>query len=96
MNIVGGFGSAILWIINTILTLYFWCIVIAVVITWLQPNPHNPIVRTLWAITEPVLYRVRRLLPFLVIGGIDLSPIAVLLLIQGLQIFINRTFNFVF
>lgn len=72
-------------IIGTVLSLYSIVLIVAVLITWVNPDPYNPIVRILRTLTEPVLYQARRLLPFLVIGGIDLSPIAVLLLIQFLQ-----------
>ncbi|MGE4503887.1 MAG: YggT family protein [Desulfovibrionaceae bacterium] len=72
-------------IIGTVLSLYSIILIVAVLITWVNPDPYNPIVRILRTLTEPVLWRARRLLPFLVVGGIDLSPIAVLLLVQFLH-----------
>lgn len=72
-------------IIGSVLSLYSIVLIVAVLITWVNPDPYNPIVRILRTLTEPVLYQARRLLPFLVVGGIDLSPIAVLLFIQFLQ-----------
>jgi len=72
-------------IIGTALSLYSVVIIVAVLITWVNPDPYNPIVRILRSLTEPVLYQARRLMPFLVIGGIDLSPIAVIFAIQFLQ-----------
>ncbi|MBU1248884.1 MAG: YggT family protein [Proteobacteria bacterium] len=73
-------------VIGTVLSLYSFVIIVAVLITWVNPDPYNPIVRILRTLTEPVLTRARQWLPFLVIGGIDLSPIAVILAIQ----FLNR------
>ena len=61
---------------------YFWIIVAAAVVSWVRPDPYNPIVRTLYALTEPVFYRVRRLLPFTYAAGIDFSPIVVIVILQ--------------
>jgi len=73
---------AIAMVLNYLLTLYWWIVVIAVLLTWVNPDPYNSIVRFLRGVTEPVFYQIRRRLPFIVISGIDLSPIVVLLLIE--------------
>ena len=73
---------AIAMVLNYLLTLYWWIVVIAVLLTWVNPDPYNSIVRFLRGVTEPVFYQIRRRLPFIVISGIDLSPIVVLLLIR--------------
>ena len=83
--------SALAFVIHNVIWLYMWVIIIAVLLTWVRPDPYNPIVRTLNALTEPVLWRVRRLLPFLYINGIDLSPVAVILGLQFLNIVIVRS-----
>ncbi len=62
--------------IDSILQLYIYVVIIAVVMTWLEPNPYNPIVRFIHSITEPLFDWVREHLP-VVIGGLDLSPILV-------------------
>jgi len=69
---------AIAVILNGLLTTYWWIVVISAVLTWVNPDPRNPIVRFLYAATEPVLYWIRRRLPFLIIGGFDLSPLVLL------------------
>ena len=56
--------------------------VIAAVLTWVRPDPYNPIVRTLRLLTEPVFYRVRKWLPFTYTSGLDFSPVVVLLAIE--------------
>ena len=66
-------------VIDLILTVYSWLIVARAVISWVDPNPYNPIVGFLYSVTEPVLERARRVIPF--IGGMDFSPIAVLILL---------------
>src|SRR5437867_2892050 len=62
-------------ILNSLLELYFWIVLIAALLSWVNPDPRNPIVRFLYSVTEPVLYWLRRRLPFLIIGGFDLSPL---------------------
>ncbi len=88
MFILSNLLKAVAVILDTILTLYFWLVIISAVLSWIRPDPYNPIVRFIYGLTEPVFYRVRRLIPFVVIGGIDLSPIVVLLIIQFLKIFL--------
>jgi YggT family protein len=73
-------------VLDYLLTFYWWVVLIAVLLTWVNPDPYNPIVRFLRSVTEPVFYQVRRRLPFLVAGGWDLSPIVVMLAIKVLQI----------
>ncbi len=77
---------AIAMTLEALLNLYWWILLIAVLITWISPDPRNPIVRFLRNVTEPVLYQVRRTLPFVVVGGLDLSPIVVFL---GIEV-VNR------
>ena len=76
---------AIALVLGQLLWLYWWIVLIAVLLTWVNPDPYNPIVRFLRNVTEPVFYQVRRRLPFVVIGGLDLSPIVVVLAIAVLQ-----------
>ena len=79
---------AIAQVLSTVLTLYFWVVIISACLSWVNPDPYNPIVRFLRSMTEPVFYRIRRWLPFVVVGGFDLSPILVLLAIQFLKTFV--------
>jgi YggT family protein len=72
-------------VLDSLLGLYFYIVLIAALLSWVNPDPRNPIVRFLYAVTEPVLYWLRRRLPFLVIGGFDLSPIILLLGIRFVQ-----------
>lgn len=83
--------DAVAQLLSAILDLYFWVVVIAAVMSWFSPDPYNPIVRILHALTEPVFYRVRKWLPFLYVNGVDLSPIAVLLVIKFIQVAVVRT-----
>jgi YggT family protein len=86
------FLNLLLGFINGVLTIYMWIVVASAVITWVNPDPMNPIVRFLHGVTEPVLYRIRRLIPTN-FGGIDISPMLLIfailfvqhVLISGLQ-----------
>ncbi len=90
MFVIGNFIEAIAKIIDMGLTLYMWLIIIRALISWVNPDPYNPIIRFLYTVTEPVLYQVRRLIPMKGIG-IDFSPIIVILVIMFLQSFLVRT-----
>ena len=90
MFIIGNFLAAIAKILDIALTLYMWIIIARAVVSWVNPDPHNPIIRFLNAVTEPVLYQVRRRLP-ISFGGIDFSPIIVLLVIVFVQSFLVRS-----
>ena len=87
MFIVGNFIAAVAHIIDIALSIYLWIIIISAALSWVNPDPYNPIVRLLRQLTEPVLAPVRRLIP-LKGAGIDFSPIIVLLLIVFLQSFL--------
>ncbi|HEY7676880.1 MAG TPA: YggT family protein [Candidatus Methylomirabilis sp.] len=82
--------STLSFLIRQAVWLYTLVIIGAVVVTWVNADPLNPIVRFLRAATEPVFRWVRRVLPFVVIGGLDLSPLVVLLGLQAAQIFLER------
>jgi YggT family protein len=71
--------------IGWILDLYSWVIIAAALITWVSPDPRNPIVQFLHRVTEPVLRPVRNLLPPWKTGGLDLSPLIVIIAIQFIE-----------
>jgi YggT family protein len=73
--------------INLILKLYFMMILLRVILSWVNPDPRNPVMSMLYSLTEPVLAPARRLMP--PIGGLDISAMLVLLVIIVLQTFFN-------
>jgi len=89
MFVISHFLTALARVVDLVLTIYMWIIIIRALISWVNPDPFNPIVRFLYQVTEPVLYRVRRFMPPL--GGIDLSPLIVILLIVFLQQFLVQS-----
>ncbi len=88
MFIVSNFLAATADVLSIVLTLYMWVIIARAVISWVNADPYNPIVRFLYSATEPLLYRVRRSVPIFAGGGIDFSPLVVLLAIIFLQRFL--------
>jgi YggT family protein len=74
----------LLGIVISVLRLYFWVLLIRALVSWVSPDPHNPIVRFLVLVTEPVLRPLRRLVPPHKLGGLDLSPLIAMLLVQFL------------
>ena len=73
---------ALVGFVGWLLDVYSWVIIAAALISWVSPDPRNPIVMVLRQVTEPVLWPIRRLLPPWRTGGLDLSPLIVLLAIQ--------------
>ena len=71
------------------LDIYIYIIIGRAIISWVNADPYNPIVRFLYKATEPVLYRVRRILPDM--GGLDLSPIVVILAIYFIKAFVVKS-----
>ena len=69
-------------LIMLVLDIYTWVIIAAAIISWVTPNPYNPVVRLLRRLTEPVLAPLRQLLPPWKTFGLDFSPMIVILLIQ--------------
>ena len=90
MFVVNNFMMAIAQLLDFLLTAYMWIIIGRAVISWVNADPSNPIVRFLYQATEPVLSRIRRFLP-MSMGGIDFSPMILILGIMFLQSFLVQT-----
>ncbi len=73
---------AVVLLLEQVLNIYIWVIIAAAVISWVTPNPYNPVVRLLRRLTEPVLAPIRQLLPPWKTFGLDFSPMIIILLIQ--------------
>jgi len=83
-------ASPILWLLNVVhlaITIYIWIIIIRALISWVSPDPFNPVVRFLYRATEPVLRPVRRSLPTYQIG-LDLSPLLVIIALEIVDRFV--------
>ena len=90
MFIFGNFIAAVARLVDIALTVYLWLIIIRAVLSWVNPDPYNPIVRFIHQVTEPVMAPVRRWFPIRGLG-IDFSPIIILLVILFLQSFLVKS-----
>ena len=87
MILLSNFLVAIAKVMDIVLTIFMWIVIVRAVLSWVSPDPYNPIVRFIHSVTEPVLYQIRRRIP-VSFGGIDFSPILVFLAIIFLQRFV--------
>jgi YggT family protein len=87
MFVLGNLILAIANILDIVLSLYMWIVIIAALISWVNPDPYNPIVRFLYSVTEPVFRPIRRLIGSR-LGPIDISPLVVILAIMFIQRFL--------
>ncbi|MFB3817959.1 MAG: YggT family protein [Candidatus Methylomirabilales bacterium] len=88
MFLVGNFLDAVAWLLDLALWAYLWIIIARALISWVNPDPWNPIVQFLHRATEPVLAPIRRRLPM---SGIDFSPMVAILAIYFAQRFLVRS-----
>ena len=83
--------SSVFTVILSIIFLYKWVIIIAAVLTWVKPDPYNPIVQMLYRLTEPAYALVRKFIPT-VIGGMDFAPIIIIFALIFLETFLGKLF----
>jgi YggT family protein len=90
MFVFGDFIVAVAKIFDTLLEVYKWVVIVAALISWVNPDPYNPIVRFLYSVTEPVFRPIRRVMGHR-LGPIDISPLVVILAIIFVQLFLIRS-----
>lgn len=89
MTILSNFLLALAKLVHIVLLAYTWIVIARAVISWVNPDPYNPVVRFLVQVTEPLLARIRRVVPPM--GGLDLSPMLLILAVIFLQQFLEPT-----
>ncbi len=90
MFVVNNFMMALAQLLDFLLSAYMWVVIGRAVISWVNADPSNPVVRFLYDITEPALSRIRKFIP-ISMGGIDFSPMILILAIMFLQSFLVPT-----
>ena len=83
--------SSVLTIVLSVIFLYKWVIIISAILTWVKPDPYNPIVQMLYRLTEPAYAFVRKYIPT-VFGGMDLAPILLIFALIFLETFLKNLF----
>jgi len=91
MFILGNLLFALARILDIAFTIFYWLILIRALLSWVNPDPYNPIVLFLYKTTEPILYPIRKYLPVNFRFGIDISPIIAFLIIIFLKSFLVRS-----
>ncbi|NQT74920.1 MAG: YggT family protein [Candidatus Omnitrophica bacterium] len=91
MFVFSNLFAALATLLSVILTVLYWLILIRALISWVNPDPYNPIVKFLYKTTEPILYPIRKMIPLQMGVGIDISPIIAFLVIIFLRSFLVKT-----
>ena len=91
MFILSNFFFAIAQILDIVLTILYWLILIRAIISWVSPDPYNPITQFLYKTTDPILYPIRKILPLGFRVGIDISPIIAFFAILFIKSFLIKT-----
>ncbi|MFH1355399.1 MAG: YggT family protein [Candidatus Omnitrophota bacterium] len=91
MFAISNFLVALAKVLEILFTAIYWLILIRALISWVNPDPYNPVVQFLYKATEPILSPIRRILPFHLKIGIDISPIIAFLGLIFLKAFLVRT-----
>jgi len=87
MFVISNLLAAVAEVLHWVLNIFMWIVIARAILSWVNPDPYNPIVRFIHNVTEPVLYQIRRRVP-LNFGGMDFSPIIVILAVIFLQRFV--------
>ena len=84
------FGNGVIGLVRSVVQLYMLVVLVRVLISWISPDPNNPIVQVLRGITDPAIDRLRRLLPrFFWSTGLDFTPLILILLLQLVMLFLD-------
>ena len=81
--------SSILTVLFSIIFLYKWVVIISALLSWVRPDPYNPIVQMLYRLTEPVYAKIRSIIPT-TFGGIDLAPLILIFALIFLETFLQK------
>ncbi|NPA57769.1 MAG: YggT family protein [Aquificae bacterium] len=87
MFVIANLIDAVAKLLDLALTIYMWIVIVSALLSWVSPDPHNPIVRFLRNATEPVYRKIRKVIPTY-FGGIDIAPLIVIFIIMFLQHFL--------
>jgi YggT family protein len=87
-NILSGLGG----IVHSLLTVYIWVVIIGALLSWVRPDPYNPIVQIIYRLTEPSYRFIRRLMPT-VFNGLDLAPLILIVALQVIDVILVNIIN---
>lgn len=87
-GIVSGLGG----IVHSLITVYIWILIIGALLSWVRPDPYNPIVQIIYRLTEPAYKLVRRIMPT-VFNGLDLAPIILIVALNVMDVILVNVIN---
>ncbi|MCX5806677.1 MAG: YggT family protein [Proteobacteria bacterium] len=90
MFVFGNLFSGIAYVLNLLLDLYFWVIFARAILSWIRPDPSNPIVKTICMLVDPLTYRISKIIPTR-IGMVDVAPFILMLAVIFIQKFLVST-----
>lgn len=89
---MGGIISGLGGIVHSLLTVYIWVVIIGALLTWVRPDPYNPIVQIIYRLTQPAYGLIRRMFPT-VFNGLDLAPIILIVLLNVIDVVLVNIIN---
>lgn len=89
---IGGIVSGLGGIVHSLITVYIWVLIIGALLSWVRPDPYNPIVQVIYRLTEPAYRALRRLMPT-VFNGLDLAPLILVILLQVIDVILINIIN---
>lgn len=89
---IGGIVSGLGGIVHSLITVYIWVLIIGALLSWVRPDPYNPIVQIIYRLTEPAYRALRRLMPT-VFNGLDLAPLILVILLQVIDVILVNIIN---
>lgn len=89
---MGGIISGLGGIVHSLLTVYIWVVIIGALLSWVRPDPYNPIVQIIYRLTEPAYALIRRMFPT-VFNGLDLAPIILIVILNVIDIILVNVIN---
>jgi YggT family protein len=89
---MGGIVSGLGGIVHSLLSVYIWVVIIGVLLSWVRPDPYNPIVQIIYRLTEPAYALIRRMVPT-VFNGLDLAPLILIILLQVIDVILVNIIN---
>lgn len=97
MFVVGNLFTVLAGVVHVLFQFAWWILMARIVLSWLNPEPQNDFlrqaIRAIYALTDPVLSRIRRAAPFLVVGGLDLSTLVLLVGLGAADQFLSGTLS---
>lgn len=89
---MGGIVSGLGGIVHSLLSVYIWVVIIGALLSWVRPDPYNPIVQIIYRLTEPAYALIRRMVPT-VFNGLDLAPLILIILLQVIDVILVNIIN---